>query len=163
MLRAVALRDEPGIGELVEALLEADRERPQWLGRFCCEGGEHGGVDPAREEHADRDVGHEMSPHGVAQACTQLFDEVRPSSSSRLRKPRPGRGARIGSARPAVLPSQMKRLLELSTSRKIVSGCRTELEREKCFERVEVDLTTRQRPQLGCEGQLVRSPGSRAA
>ena len=86
MVRRVALRDQARVGALVEApLLEADRERVHGLGRLLCgKRGEHGRVDAAREQDADRDVGEQVRPNGVAQTRAQLFDELRLVLTSQL-------------------------------------------------------------------------------
>ena len=78
VLGAVAQGDEPRVVALVEALLrEADRERVHPLGRLLCrERGERGGVDAAREQHADRHVGEEMRLDRVAEPRAQLLDEL---------------------------------------------------------------------------------------
>ena len=78
MPRAVALGDQPRVGELVErALLEADRERPHRLGALLRrERRQRGRVDPAREQDADGDVGEQVRPHGVAQPRPQLLDQL---------------------------------------------------------------------------------------
>ena len=78
MPRPVALGHEPRVAELVErALLEADRERPQRLARLLRrERGERGRVDAAREQHAHRDVAHEVGPDGVGEAGAQLLHEL---------------------------------------------------------------------------------------
>src|SRR5439155_16887163 len=56
VLRAVTLRNESCVGELVErTLLEADRERAQGLGALLrCKRREERGVDAAREQDGDR-------------------------------------------------------------------------------------------------------------
>ena len=65
MPRAVPLGHEARAAELVEgALLEADRERPQRLGRLLGrECGERGRVDAAGEQHPDGNVAHEVGAH----------------------------------------------------------------------------------------------------
>ena len=78
MIGPVALGDEPGVGQLVEAaLLEADRERAQrlreLLGREC---GERGRVDPTGEQDAYGNVGHEMRPNGVTEPGPKLLDQL---------------------------------------------------------------------------------------
>jgi len=78
VVRPVALRNEAGLGALVEApLLEADREGVHGLGRLLrCERRQHGRVDAAREQHADRNIGQQMRPHRVAQPGAELLDEL---------------------------------------------------------------------------------------
>ena len=78
MVRAVALGDAARIVAFVEAPLgEADRERVHGLrGLLRGERGERGGVDAAREEHADRHVREQMRAHRVAQARAQLLEQL---------------------------------------------------------------------------------------
>src|SRR5919204_6659188 len=78
VLRAIALRNQARVTELVErALLEADRERAQRLaGRFRGECRKGGRVDPAREQHTDRDVRDQVGSDRVPQAGAELLDQL---------------------------------------------------------------------------------------
>ncbi len=69
MLRPVTLRNEPGVGELVErALLEADRERAQWLrGLLRRKCRKECRVDAAGEQNADGNVADQVRADGVPQ------------------------------------------------------------------------------------------------
>ncbi len=130
MIGAVALGDEAGAGELVEALLlEPDREGAQgFLGVGAGEGCEAAGVDAAGEEDADRDVGDEVGADAVVEDLAQLFGELvlRAASGSRRRAPRRrGRSGGISTSP----PSQASRCPggSLRASAKIVSGAGIEL------------------------------------
>ena len=77
MVGAVAVGDQAGPGELVEArLLEADREGlhslPLLAGR---QRRQAGGVDTPGEQHADRHVGDQVGAHRVAQRLAQLIGQ----------------------------------------------------------------------------------------
>ena len=104
VIGSVALGHEPGIRQLVEApLLEADREGAKRLGDLLRrERREHRRVDPAREEHADRDVRHELRADRVAQPRTQLLDELGLLVAAHLLRAERGRAARTGTS--SVLP-----------------------------------------------------------
>ncbi len=67
-------RRPAGVGELVEgALGEPDRERlDRPAGGAGGQGAERARVDAARQEHADRDVGHEVGAHRVVEPPQQL-------------------------------------------------------------------------------------------
>ena len=74
MVGAVALRDAPRVGALVEApLLEADRERVHGFCRLLRgERGQDGGVDAAREQDADGNVGEQVRADGILLADEKL-------------------------------------------------------------------------------------------
>ena len=79
VLRPVALRDEPRVGELVEAaLLEADRERAQRLRappRRRARRARHESTPPERSTPTGTSD-YEMRAHRVAQPRAQLLDEL---------------------------------------------------------------------------------------
>ena len=157
MLRAVALGHEPRVGQLVEApLLEADRKRAQRLRRLLGgERGQHGRVDPAREQHADRHVGDEVGAHGVAHAGAQLLDELRLVLVAHLGRRNRGRPRVPDEGAPSVLPGEDVPGLELPHVAEDRQRRRDGVEGEEGLERVEVDLSARQRAQLGGERELV--------
>ena len=158
MVGRVALGDQSGLLELVEgALLEADRERADPVRAFARrERGERRGVDPSREQHADRHVGDEMGPDRIPQALTQLGGE-----HVRVLAPDPFRGNRARASVPAeadvgavgdqqVAGRELARLAEDRERR------RDRVERQESLERVQVDFLGEarhgeQRLQLGRE------------
>ena len=151
--RAVALGDQARVGELVErALLEADRERPYRLcGLLRGERCERSGVDPAREQHTDGDVGQQVRPHGVAQPGAQLLDQLGLVVVAQLGD-RDRRGPRVAlEAHVAVLPDEHVPRRELAGLAEDRQRRRDRVEGEEGLERVEVDLPARQRAQLGGE------------
>ena len=153
MTRAVALGDQTRVGELVErALLEADRERSHRLcGLLRGERCERSGVDPAREQHADRDVGQQVRPHGVAQPGAQLLDQLGLVVVAQLGD-RDRRGPRVAlEAHVAVLPDEHVPRRELAGLAEDRQRRRDRVEGEEGLERVEVDLPARQRAELGGE------------
>ena len=156
VIGSVALRHEPGVRQLVEApLLEADREGAKRLGDLLRrEGREHRRVDPAREEHADRDVRHEVRADRVAQSRTQLLDELRLLVVPHLiggDRGRPRVPRQLGAP---VLPGEHVAGLELADLTEDRQRAGNRVEGEECLERVEVDLATRESPQLGGEREL---------
>ncbi len=92
----VAAGDQPRPVELVEArLLEADREGLHRAGLLAGgEGDDPGRVDPAGEQHADRDVGDEVCPDRVAQGLAQLVRQL-PLWTAPGLSSRDGLGARV--------------------------------------------------------------------
>ena len=154
MRRPVPLGDEPRVGELVErTLLEADRERAQRPARLVGrERGEHARVDAAREEHADGHVADEVRAHGVAQPRAELLDELGLVLASRLdRRRRPREAAQLDAA----VPHEHVTRRQLARAREDRERRRHGVEREEPFERVEVDVTARQRAQLRRELEAV--------
>ncbi len=87
-------RGRLGLGGLgVAGLVEADRERVQpRLRALHHQAHDGGGIEPAREEGADRHVGQHMGADRVVEAAAQLGDELLVR----------GRGPRIGGNRPEV-------------------------------------------------------------
>ena len=151
VVRRVALGDEPRVGALVEApLLEADRERVHGLGRLLRgERGEHGRVDAAREQHADRDVGEQMRAHRVAQPRAQLLDELRLVVAAQLvHGHRPGPRVALELEAAAFRPHEQMTGGQLARVAEDRVRRRDRVEREKRLERVEVDLAARKRAQL---------------
>ena len=78
VLGAEALRHLAGIGQLVEvALAEANREglhrRAAELGHL---GHHRARIHAAAEERTQRHIGHQPSPHGVAEELTKACDGV---------------------------------------------------------------------------------------
>ncbi len=156
MARAVPIGDQSCVGELVEAaLLEADREGPDWLralgGR---ERGQGRRVDAAGEEDADRHIRNEVGPHGVAESSAQLLDQlglVLEANLVRRDRCRPGKAREL---EPAVLPGEDMSRWELPDLAKDRQGRRDAVEGEEAFDGIEVDLAPRKRPQLGREREL---------
>ena len=72
-------RDEPGIGQLVEALaLEPDRKGLDGIGgHLAHDRDDRARVEPAAQEHAEGDVGDEAVAHGLLQELGQALDVVR--------------------------------------------------------------------------------------
>ena len=146
VVRAVALGDEPRVGELVErALLEADRERAERLGALLRgQRGQRRRVDPAREQHADRDVRDEVGADGVAQPRTQLLDQlclvVVPQRLGRCR-----RGPCVALEPDlALLPDEQVAGRELARVAEDRQRRRDRVEGEEGLQRLEVDLAARE-------------------
>ncbi len=131
MVRPVALGDEARVGALVEAaLLEADRERVHGVGRLLRrERGEHGRVDAAREQHADRDVRRADARARSRAAARGAPRRARPRRLRAARRPAPGRDARSGRSRRRRAPSRRAHdpAGSLRVSRKIEYGAGIEL------------------------------------
>src|SRR5581483_11799291 len=154
--RSVPLRDEPRVRELVErTLLEADRERPQPAARLRRrQRGQRRRVDASGQEHADRDVAHEVRADGVPEPRPELLREHGPGLAPQLaRRRRPGEPREPDPA--ATLPHEQMPGRQLPGPAEDRVRRRDRVEREKTFERVEVDLAPRQRPQLRRERKPV--------
>ncbi len=152
---SVPRRDRARAGELVErCVLEADRERAHGSGRLLrCERRERAGVDAARQEHSDGDVGDQMGANRVAEPRAALLDELgfvlvvacrqRPRPREPVEAERPG------------LPGEGVPGLQLADVAEDRERRRHRVEREERLERIKVDLALRQRIQLRRERQLV--------
>ena len=136
-----------------DGLLEADRERAHRLRALLRrERRERAGVDAAREQHADRDVGDEVRAHRVAQPRTALLDELGLVGVV-PRRQRPGPGVPLELDAP-VLPGEHVTRRELADLAEDRERRRDRVEGEERLERVEVELARRQRVELGGEREL---------
>jgi hypothetical protein len=166
MVGAVSLRDEPRPVELVEgALFEPDREGADLVAAFGGgEGGERAGVDPAREEHPNRNVGDQMRADGVAEPAAELLGERLLIFGPELigwgrRRSRVSADRHLSPLGDQEVPGrQLPRLLEDR------QGCRDRIEGEERLERVGIDLAgetglAEQRLQLRCKRERsIRDP-----
>ena len=155
MIGSVELGDAPCVPTLVEAALgEADRERMHGLRRLLRgQRRERRGVDAAGEEHADGHVCEQVRAHRVAQARTQLLEQlglvVGPDLVHRNgTRPRVARELHVPVHFEHVAGRKLPHVAEDRVRR------RNRVEGEERLEGVEVDLPARQRTELGREREL---------
>src|SRR5262249_32868385 len=151
MTRPVALRDRARTRQLIErALLESDREGSHGLRALLSrERGEGSRVHAAGQQHSDRHVCDEVGAHGVAQACPALLPE--PGLIGVVtRRERAWTREALKRARTCLPDEQVtgRKLSNLAEDRER-GGNR--VEREEGLERVEIELPSRQRVELGGE------------
>ena len=139
---SVALGDQTGAVELVEAgLLEADREGLQ--GALRVGRGERrdpARVDPAGEQHADRDVGDQVGADRVGEDLAQLGGEQVGGALALLDSPAAAGPSVAAHGQLAVLPAQQMARAQLARLAEDRQRRRDRVEGEVGGERLGVDL-----------------------
>src|SRR4029077_14669330 len=96
------------------------------------------GVDAAREEHADGNVGDEVGADRVSEPCAALLDELR-FVLVVARRQRSGPGESVEAERPG-FPRESVPRLQLPDVAEDRERRRHGVEREERLERIEIDL-----------------------